>query len=196
MKRLTQTIALAGITSSLLLGTLDSMAQEQQQRQRGQGGQGRGNFDPAQFQERMLEGYQEALAMSADEFKAVKPLIEDVRAKQTEAAAGRGGFGGFGRGRGQGGDQGQGGQGGGRGRGAGGTVSPEAEALTKAIESGSAADIKAKLEAYRAARIKKETALKEAREKLRKVLTAKQEAQLVLGVPAKEGTFPLPALLD
>ena len=50
--------------------------------------------------------------------------------------------------------------------------------MTKAIESGNASDIKAKMEAVRAARKKAQAELQDAREKLRKVLTAKQEAQL------------------
>ena len=199
MKRLNKTIVLAGIASALLLGATNVMAQGQGGRQRG-GGQGGG--DPAQFQQQMMERYQEQLAMSADEFKVVQPLIENVMTKQREAGAGRGGFGGFGRGGGQGGPGGggrpggggaaaQGGgaaggadpaQGGGRGRGGfGGAPSPEQEALQKAIESGTPAEIKSRLDAYRDARKKKEAELQEAREKLRKVLTAKQEAQLVMG---------------
>lgn len=194
MKRLNKTIVLAGIASALLLGATNLMAQGQGGRQRG-GGQGGG--DPAQFQQQMMERYQEQLAMSADEFKVVQPLIENVMTKQREAGAGRGGFGGFGRGGGggrqggggaaaQGGAPAQGGgdpaQGGGRGRGGfGGAPSPEQEALQKAIESGTPAEIKSRLDAYRDARKKKEAELQEAREKLRKVLTAKQEAQLVMG---------------
>mgnify|MGYP001074398676 CR=1 FL=1 len=44
----------------------------------------------------------------------------------------------------------------------------------------SADDIKAKLTALRTSRAKKEADLKSAREELRKVLTLRQEAQLVL----------------
>jgi hypothetical protein len=112
--------------------------------------------------------------MTAEEFKAVQPLIEGVLAKQREILGGRGGFG-FGGGRGGG-----GGGGGGGGRGFGGTPAPEVEALQKAVESGTPAEVKAKLEAYREARKQKEGELQEAREKLRKVLTPKQEAQMVL----------------
>jgi len=62
------------------------------------------------------------------------------------------------------------------------TQSPEVEALSKALEDTNAKpdDIKAKLDALRKARAAKEDALKQAREKLREVLTVKQEAQMVL----------------
>lgn len=172
MKRLIKPIVLAGITGALLVGTTNVTAQQ------------RGNFDPAQIQQQMMERYQEVLGMTAEEFKAVQPLVESVMTKQREAGVGRGGFGLFGRGGGgqRGGGGGGGGGGfGGQGRGGfGATPSPEQEALQKAVESGTPSEIKAKLEAYRDARKKKETELQEAREKLRKVLTAKQEAQLVL----------------
>jgi len=178
MKRLAKPFMLAGITAALLAGSTNLMAQGQG------GGQGRGNFDREEARQRMNEMYQERLGMSADEWKAVQPLFEAVQTKQLEAIAGAfGGFGGFGRGGGggRGGDQGGGaGGGGGRGRGFGGTPSPEAEALQKAVDSGDAAEIKAKLESYRASRKKKEAELQTARDNLRKVLTAKQEAQLVL----------------
>jgi hypothetical protein len=180
MKKIFKSIALASVAGTLFLGTTDVMAQGQKQR-----GGGQGNFDPAQFQQQQMERLQQTLGMSADEFKAVQPLIEAVQAKQREVPSGRGGGGGFGgrAGRGQG--QGQGadatpGAGGGRGRGFGGTPSPELEALQKAVESGTPAEIKAKLEAFRAVRKQKEGELQEAREKLRKVLSQKQEAALVL----------------
>lgn len=161
MKRFVKSIVLAGVASAMLGGATSVMAQ-------------RGNFDPAQFQQQMMERYQVQLGMTAEEFKAVQPLIEGVLAKQREILGGRGGFG-FGGGRGGG-----GGGGGGGGRGFGGTPAPEVEALQKAVESGTPAEVKAKLEAYREARKQKEGELQEAREKLRKVLTPKQEAQMVL----------------
>lgn len=171
MKKLARSIALASIAGAFLFTTANLTAQQQQRQRGGQGGFG----DPAQFQQMMLERYQEALSMSADEFKAVQPLIETVMTKQREVTAGR--INAFGRGgRGQGGDN----QGGGRGRGFGGTPSPEAEALQKAVESGTSSEIKVKLETYREARKKKEAELKDARENLRKVLTVKQEAQSVV----------------
>jgi Spy/CpxP family protein refolding chaperone len=180
MKQFIKPIVMAGITGALLAGTSSVMAQQ------------RGNFDPQQAQQRMMEMYQERLALSGDEWKAVQPLIEAVIAKQRDAGSGRGGFGAFGGGggggRGRGNGDGGGRQGGGGGAGGGGgggfggrgTPSPEVEALQKAVESGTPAEVKAKLEAYRDNRKKKEAELQTARENLRKVLSPKQEAQLVL----------------
>ncbi len=174
MKNMNKAILLASVAGTLLFGTTSAMAQRQ-------GGGGGGNFDPEQMRQRMAEMYQERLGVSADELKVIQPLIEDVQTKQR--AVGGGGFGAmFGRGRGQGGGGGGGGDqaaGGGR-RGGFGTPSPEAEALQKAVESGTPAEIKAKLEAYRDARKKNTATLQEAREKLRKVVTPKQEAALVM----------------
>jgi hypothetical protein len=93
------------------------------------------------------------------------------------AFGGRGGRGGPGGPGGQAGGQAGGGRGG---RGGGGDASPEVAALEAAIEAGDAAGIKAKLAEYRASRKKAAAELQQARESLRKVLTAKQEAQLVL----------------
>ena len=91
-------------------------------------------------------------------------MIEDVQAKQRDArTGGRGGFAGFG---------GRGGRGGDRDSG-----NPELDALQKAIDSGS--NIEAKLKAFRAAREKKEAALKKSQDTLKAVLTVKQEAVAV-----------------
>ena len=163
MKRLIRPLALASIAGALVFGTTKAMAQ--------------GQFDPAEFRQRMLEQYQERLGLSGDEWKAVQPLLETVMTKQQAANTGRGGFGAFGGGRRGGGDA-AGGGGQGRRGGFGGPPSPEIEALNAAIESGNASDIKAKMEAVRASRKKAQAELQDAREKLRKVLTAKQEAQL------------------
>jgi len=64
----------------------------------------------------------------------------------------------------------------------GGPPNPEVEALAKALEAKDtpAADIEAKLKAVREARKKAEDELKAAREDLRKVLTVRQEAVMVL----------------
>jgi hypothetical protein len=157
---------------------LASASQTFAQRQGGVGQGGRGNFDPEQMRERMMQRYQEALGMSATEWAAVQPLVEDVIAKQREVGGGGGGMAALFGGRG-----GQGGAanpaGGGRNR-FGREPAPELEALQQAIESGTTAEIKTKLAAFRDARTKKEADLKESRDKLRKVLTAKQEAQMVL----------------
>ncbi|MCX8036630.1 MAG: hypothetical protein N3D11_06185 [Candidatus Sumerlaeia bacterium] len=162
------------------------------------GGFDRGRFDPAQMRERMLEGLRERLGATEEEWKAISPLVTDVMEKQGNAM--RGGFGGLmgllgrggpgGPGR-PGGDRGPGAPPGGdqpgqdRGRRGGmfGQPDPEIEALSKTLEDPNASKetIAANLKALRDARAKREAELKAAREKLRAVLTLRQEALLVLG---------------
>ena len=152
-----------------------------------QQGQGRGNFDPAEFRQRMMDNYRERLEIKGDdEWKAIQPLVEKVTEARREVGFGGGGFG-FGRG--GGGRRGGGNadaqangnnQGGGRGF-RGGAPSPEAEELQKAIDSNASKDeLKAKLTKFREARKEKEAKLAKAQEDLKKVLTVKQEAAAVL----------------
>lgn len=173
MKTSNKLVVLAGASFLLWTSTGQLAAQ-----QRG----GRGNFDPAEIQQRIMDSYKESLEFTKDdEWNAVKPLVEKVVEAQRDAATGRG-FGAFGRGggRGRGGDgNAQGDQGGRRGNrgGFGGQPSPELEALQKAIESKASPDeIKAKLAKYRESRKDKEAKLAKAQDDLRKVLTARQEA--------------------
>jgi hypothetical protein len=144
-------------------------------RQRRQGGQG--NFDPAQFQQRMMDNYKERLEITDDtEWKAIEPLIQKVMDARRDQFMGMG-RGMFGGGRNRGGDN-QGDQGGQR-RGAfpGATPSPEAEMLTKAIESkASTTDLKAAMAKFVEARKAKQAELETAQANLRKVLTVRQEA--------------------
>ncbi len=128
-----------------------------------------------QFRQRMIERLKTALKASDDEWSVIQPLLEKVQTKQREAMGGR--FGGGRRG-------GPGGQDGGdrnshQNWGGG---SPESDALRKVleVETTPAADIKAKLESLREARKKSAAELDQAREELRKVLTQRQEAALVL----------------
>ena len=123
----------------------------------GGGGRGRGNFDPAQFQQRMMDNIKERLAFTNDtDWAAVQPLVQkvlDARAKSDRAAWASAGL-------------------------ADGAVaaetmhrrtiaanaffqpSPEAEALQKAIDDKApTAQVKAALEKYRAARKDKEAKL-------------------------------------
>ncbi len=143
--------------------------------QNGPGGFGRGgNFDPAQFQQRMMDNYREQLGFTNDtDWAAIQPLIQKVMDART-AVGGRGGFGGFGGGRG-----GPGGPGGG---GFGGqTASAEQQALQTAIDNDApAAQIKAALDRYEAAKKTKQATLAAAQDALRGVLSAKQEAQATL----------------
>jgi len=200
----------AGLAATLLLGPMAVSAQQAgaPPRRQGEGERAAGprdaggerggrfggdrQFDPARFREMMLERYREPLGVSDEEWKAIKPLIENVVDKQTATRAmgmmrfGRGGFGGD-RGPGRGGE----GRPGAEARPAPregdrpspfGQPSPEVDALEKALESKDTPvkDIETKLKALRAARQKAEEELKAAREKLRAVLTIRQEAQLVL----------------
>src|SRR6266700_4948430 len=97
-----------------------------------QQGQGRGNFDPAEMRQRMMDNFRERLEIKGDdEWKAIQPLITKVTEARREVGFG----GGFGFGRGGGGRRGGGNadsqangnnQGGRRGF-RGGEPSPEAE---------------------------------------------------------------------
>ncbi len=121
----------------------------------------------------MLERIKEALQSTDEEWKVIGPLITDVMEKQREAR----GFEFRGRGfAGAGGPRGRGGFG------PPGQEVPEVTALQQALDSEttSPAEIKAKLDAYRQARAAREKDLSQAREKLRQVLTVRQEATLVL----------------
>ena len=150
-------------------------------------GQGRGNIDPQEFRQRMMDNYRERLEIKGDdEWKAIQPLIEKVSDARLAVAVGGGGFG-FGRGgggrRGGGNNDAQanGNNQGGRRGFPGGEPSPEAEELQKAIDSNASKDeLKAKLAKVREARKEKEAKLAKAQEDLKKVLTVKQEAAAVL----------------
>jgi len=152
-----------------------------------QQGQGRGNFDPQEFRQRMMDSYRERLEIKGDdEWKAIQPLIEKVTEARREVGFGGGGFA-FGRGggggrRGGGNDaQANGNNQGGRRGFRGGEPSPEAEELQKAIDSNASKDeLKAKLTKFREARKEKEAKLAKAQEDLKKVLSVKQEAAAVL----------------
>jgi Spy/CpxP family protein refolding chaperone len=146
-------------------------AGEDRQRRNRDGGQngeqgGRGNFDPAEFQKRMLERTKETLEITDDtEWKALEPLITKVGEARLAV--------GFGRGGGRGGRGGQGGGGGGF----GGQPNPTAESLQKVIDAkASNAETKAALDKFVADRKAKQADLEKAQSALRKVLTPRQEA--------------------
>lgn len=135
----------------------------------------RGNFDPAQFQQRMMDRYRERLELTDDaEWKAVQPLIQNVLDARM-ALRGGGGPGFFGRGGRRGGgdnnasDQGQ-------------TrpprrTNPATEDLQKAIDSKAPApEMKTALARYQDYRKAKQAELEKAQDALRAVLTARQEA--------------------
>jgi hypothetical protein len=144
----------------------------------GGGGGGRGQqMTPEEIREFQLQGIQEALVGTTDEqWAVIQPLLGKVldasQKVQGYATGGRGGRGGRGN---------RAGRTGGRGFG-GAEPAAELAALqtTLADEAAAAPDITAKLKAYRDARKKAQDDLTAARAELTKVLSPKQEAQLVL----------------
>jgi len=129
------------------------------QSSRGERGPGR-RFDPSRMQERWLERIKETLGSTDEEWTVISPLVKNVLDARANTR-----MVGFGRRRGDEPEQ-----------------NPAAEALKTALESENPkpGDIKAKLDAFRKAREEKEQSLKKARGELKKVLTVKQEGNLVL----------------
>jgi len=176
-------LMIGGMALLLLAGSIVVLAQAPG------GPGGPRNFDPAQFNQMMLDRYKEALQPTDDEWKAISPLVEKVMTLQRESMGGRmrfmGGPGGQGMGRqrpqGQNQPQGQDQQQRRRGPGFG-QPDPDMEALQAVLDSSNPSqdEIKAKLTALRDARKKKAAELQTAREALVQVLTLKQEATLVL----------------
>jgi hypothetical protein len=144
----------------------------------GQGGFGRGNFDPAQFQQRMMDNIRDQLGFTNDtDWSAVQPLIQKVMDARRDVGNGMGMRMMF---RNRRGNNENANGGGGRG-GFFGQPSPEAEALQQAIDSNAPdAQIKQALDKYRASVKEKQAQLEQAQENLRKVLSIKQEAQATL----------------
>jgi hypothetical protein len=175
------------LAASVLLGSLSVGAFGQAQpggNQPGQPGQpgGRGNFDPAQFRQRMMDRLKEQLGASDDEMQALMPKIEKVMTLQRDAGGGmRGMFGGR-RGGGPGGPGGNGGPGG-----PGGATANESPVRQKSADlqetlqnkDAKPDEIKAKLDALRAARAQAKQDLAAAQQELKGLLTQRQEAVMV-----------------
>ncbi len=194
MKSMFKLAVLAGAIAAVTLGANQLAAQNQPPPGGPQGGGGgfggpggRGNFDPAQMQQRMMERYKETLEFTSDqEWNAVKPLVQKVMDARREVGFGGMGRGMFGMGPGggrRGGDnaaQGDRPQGQRRG-GFGFEPSAAMQELQKAVDAKAPADeLKAKIAKVREERKEKEAALTKAQDDLRKVLTARREAQAVL----------------
>jgi hypothetical protein len=172
MKKLNPLLTLAGVALALGLGSVNLAAQ---QPPRG------GNFDPQQFQQRIMDFFRDQLAVTNDdEWNVIQPRLSKVVQSRMETLLSGMGMA-FGRmgGRGSG--------GGGNAAGAArrgfpglGQPGPEAEALQKAIDNNAPTDqIKAALAKYREAQKRKEADLAKAQEELRKLLSLRQEATLV-----------------
>ncbi len=139
----------------------------------------RSNFDPAQFQQRILDNIKEKLAFSDADWSAVQPLVTKVIEAGRDAMSSRMSFMRMGRSR--GGDSNR--SGGDRGSRPSffGQPNPEAEALQKTLDDKApAGQVKAALDKFRESKKEKEAKLAAAQEELRKVLTATQEAQATL----------------
>jgi hypothetical protein len=186
-------VVLCGIAAALALGSSTLKAQDKDNpppprppggdRGGDKGGDRgkRGNFDPAEIQKRIMEGVKERLGFKDEaEWTAVQPLVQKVFDLRRETLAS--GFSGFRFSSRSGSD----GKSSSRSSSEGSrspwfTPSPEAEALQKAIDDNApAAQVKAALEKFRATKKDKEAQLAAAQEDLRKVFTARQEAQATL----------------
>jgi len=190
MKKLIQSSVILGTLIVFLGATMMSSAQQRSARQRGQrsdaniaqaqqrGMRGGGQWDPEQMRQRMAQRMKESLGATDEEWQVISPLLQDVMEKQREVRS----FSGRGmmmmRGpRGPEGDRGR------RGRGFGREDTPaEVTALQEALESDSTPveEIKSKLDAYRKARQAQEKELEQAQDKLRQILSVRQEATLVM----------------
>jgi len=183
--KLNRILSLCAVAATLALSTTSLLAQDNnngdqggQRRQRGgPGGPGGGNWDPAQMQQRLLEGVRDRLGFTNDtEWSAVQPLVQKVLDARREVGVGGGMRALFG-GRNRGGDQG-GGNNRQRGGGMFGQPSPEEESLNKALEDNApASQIKDLLTKYKASKAAKQAKLEAAQDALKAVLTTKQEAQ-------------------
>lgn len=148
--------------------------------------QGRGNFDPAEMRQRMMDGMKDALEITDDaEWTAIEPKVGKVFDARRELDASRiRGFMGMGRGRRNGGggggnaEENNGGGGQRRNRGGfGGEPSAAVTALQKAVDDKApAAEIKAKLKIVQDEAKENQAKLVAAQEDLRSVLTPRQEA--------------------
>ncbi len=174
--KVNQWLAIGGMAAALFLSA-GSVSAQNDNGGGGGGRPGRGNFDPAQMQQRMMDNVRDQLGYTNDtEWSAVQPLIQKVMDARRDVGFG-GGMGRMFRNRNNNGDQG----GNNRRGGFFGTPSPEAEALQKAVDDNApTAQIKAALAKYKASQKAKQAKLTDAQESLRKVLTTKQEAQATL----------------
>ncbi len=174
MKRMLKRVVLTGAVTLLCLNVGQALAQQ------GGGGMGggRGNFDPEQMRQRMMERYKEAFGVTDNgEWKIIEERINKVNEARREVgfAGFGGGMMGMGRRPGQGADQARAGQD--RQRRMGPEPDPAAAELQKAIEEKASNDVlKAKMTALRDSVKAKEAKLQAAQEDLRKVLSVRQEA--------------------
>jgi peptidoglycan hydrolase CwlO-like protein len=148
----------------------DNSNNQQQRSNNDRGGdRGRGNWDPAQFRQRMMDGIKEQLGSSDDEWKVLEPRVSKVMDLQRDTRSFSFGFG----------------RGGDRSRTDSGTqsqVQKAASDLRSALEdkSISADEIARRLTSYRQAKEQAKTDLTKAQADLKELLSQRQEAQLVM----------------
>jgi|GEM_PF-842724 len=191
--KLHRMITLSALAATLTLSATSLLAQDNPapggdqangqgggQRRNRQGGGPGGNWDPAQMQQRMVDGARDRLDFTNDtEWAAVEPLVKKVLAARMDVGMGgmRGMMGGRTRG-GSTGDQ----AGGNRSRTSMfGQTSPEQEALQKALDDNApVSQIKGLLAKYKAVQQAKQAKLEAAQAELKTYLSTKQEAQAFL----------------
>ena len=175
--KLNRIFTLCAVAATLALSASSILAQNnnndgnnggQNGRNRNGGGPS-GNWDPAQMQQRMVDGVRDRLGFTNDtEWAAVEPLVTKVVAARFDVGMG-GGM------RGMMGGRNRGGQGGGQ-------ANPEQEALQKAIDDNApSSQIKDLLAKYKTLQKAKQAKLETAQAALKAVLApGKQEAEAVL----------------
>lgn len=154
---------------------------ENRREARGEGRTGGGDMR-TEFRQRMNDRIKESLAATDDEWKVIQPRLEKVQTLSMQTRMG-GMMGGM-----MGGRGGRGGEGGGPGAGAQtnpaqqNEVTKAAQELRTALEDKGTGNetIKVKVEALRKAREKAKEELTKAQKELREILTARQEAQLIV----------------
>jgi hypothetical protein len=179
--KMNQLFALCGIVAALFCGASTVSAQNGGGGGGGGGGYGGrngGNFDPAQFQQRMMDGVRDQLGFTNDsDWNAVQPLVQKVMDARRDIGGGNNMRMMFRRNR----DQNGGDNNRPRNGFFGGTPSPEAQALQTAIDNNAPdAQIKDLLDRYRASQVKKQAVLKAAQDNLRAILSVKQEGTATL----------------
>ena len=189
-----------GVTAAVVVGLLLASQSLSQPRQRGgnqgpgaggpqgmQGGPGGRQFDPAQMRQMMEQRMREQLGATETEWKVLGPRVMKVSELNRQVSGFGRGFGGPGFGGRRGGPMG-GPQGGPQGGQPGAPqrdlteVEKASEQLQTTLENTAATpdQIKTQLTALRAAKEKSKQELAVAQQELRKVVTVRQEAQLVL----------------
>ncbi|HSY43814.1 MAG TPA: hypothetical protein VK811_07870 [Candidatus Acidoferrum sp.] len=178
-----QLFAVCGVVAALFCGVSSVSAQNNGGNGGGGGGWngGRGgNFDPAQFQQRMMDGIRDQLGFTNDtDWDAVQPLVQKVTDARLDLGIGNGMRMMFNRNRNR--DQNGGDNNRPRFGNFGRPPSPEAQALQNAIDNNAPdGQIKDLLTRYQASQKAKQDKLKAAQDNLRAVLTVKQEATATL----------------